>query len=302
MTTPRWLDWDLFPGSACEEFILQLSAEGVTSGPWKGIYLGDQQFGSSAIDHDDDYVFNADGSCEVKSINSYFTYVVGKWAKRFLLFYDEGEKKLLFDVDNADGSKRIDLSIAIDWERWCEVWNDGGITRGFDNWDPSPLPDEMFNDCHSLSWDDGQKKITVHFEDGAEEAFTPAAFVGHAVEVTANRFKREFGYWEWIFQKPDEWMKVVSDWEEFNDLLKKPHTAEYQVDQLQKSYDSSHGDFYQTEIKIAFEDGSALYGATDGVEANFPFIKAALGFKGDLNDNDYKFAFPVPLLMCNLWY
>lgn len=41
MVTPRWLDWDLFPGSACEDFIYQLSGKGVSSGIWKGMHLGD---------------------------------------------------------------------------------------------------------------------------------------------------------------------------------------------------------------------------------------------------------------------
>ena len=296
MSTPRWLDWDLFPGSTCEEFIYQLQGDGVSSGIWKGIYLGDHLLPD--WDHVKDAVtLNLDNSCEVKDLRPWFTDLLGDWAKKFLLFY-EGDK-LHFNIDNGDGSKRIDLSVDVDWQAFCNLWNDGGITRGIGNFDPSHLSDEMFGErCH-LSWDG--KKITVSFE-GECQTYTPAEFVQKAVDVTANRFEQEFGYWKWIFKKPDGWMKAVSDWEEFNDLLKKPHTAEYQVDQLQKSYDSSHGDFYQTEIKIAFEDGSALYGATDGVEANFPFIKAALGFKGDLNDNDYKFAFPVPLLMCNLWY
>ena len=302
MTTPRWLDWDLFPGSACEKFILQLRGKGVTSGAWQGRYLGEHNFGSSVTAPNDDYVFNPDGSCEIKSVDRYFLHVVSKWAKVFLLFYDAGEKKLLFDIDNGDGSKRIDLSIAIDWERWCEVWNDGGIACGFDNFDPSPLSDEMFDErCH-LSWDG--KKIMVEFseEDKEPVSYTPAEFVMKAVYATAHRFESEFGSWEWIFQKPDGWMKVVSDWGEFNDLLKKPHTIEYQTDQLQRSYDSSHGDFYQTEVKIAFDDGSALYGAASGVEENYPFIKEALGFKGDLTDDHCKFALPVPLLMCWLWY
>ncbi|MBQ1424641.1 MAG: hypothetical protein IIY98_00710 [Aeriscardovia sp.] len=300
MTTPRWLDWDLFSGSACEKFILQLRGKGVVLGPWKGLHMGDNLFPAPYWPKDDDYSFNEDGSCEVKFIRPWYLDQLGKWAKRFLLFYDGG--KLIFNVDNRDGSKRIDLSTAIDWERWCEVWNDGGITRGFDNFDPSPLSDEMFGErCH-LSWDG--KKITVEFseEDKEPVSYTPAEFVMKAVYATAHRFESEFASWEWIFQKPDGWMKVVSDWGEFNDLLKKPHTIEYQTDQLQRSYDSSHGDFYQTEVKIAFDDGSALYGAASGVEENYPFIKEALGFKGDLTDDHCKFALPVPLLMCWLWY
>lgn len=300
MTIPRWLDWDLFPGSACKEFLLQLTGEGVTSGSWKGRYLGGDLFPN--WEHlKKHYTLNPDGSCEIDDPYRLYGDTIDKWAKKFLLFYDEGEKKLLFDVDNRDGSKRIDLSIAVDWGRFCEVWNHGGISFGIGNFDPSPLSDMMFNDRRLLSWDDKLKQITVHFENGAEIAFTPSAFVRQAVDVTANRFKREFGSWEWIFQKSDEWMKVVSDWEEFNDLLKKPHTTEYQVDQLQKSYDSSHGDFYQTELKITFDDGSALYGVADGVSDNYPFVKQ-LSFRGDFDDDRYKFSLPVPLLMSNLWY
>lgn len=296
MATPRWLDWDLFPGSACEEFILQLRGEGVTSGAWKGMYIGGFLLPARYWPKDDDYSFNRDGSCEVYRIYPWFLNRIGEWANKFLLFYDDG--KLIFNVDTLDDSKRIHLSVPIDWQKFCALWNDGGITRGFDNFDPSPLSDEMFDErCH-LSWDG--KKITVSFEDESR-TYTPAEFVRKAVDATANRFKREFGYWEWLFQKVDGWMKVVSNWEEFNDLLKKPHTTEIQADQLQKSYDSSHGDFYQTEVKIAFEDGSALYGATSGVEENEPFIKCALGYK-DKWDTDCKFALPVPLLMCNLWY
>ena len=122
----------------------------------------------------------------------------------------------------------MDLSVDIDWQAFCNLLNDGGVARGIGNFDPSPLPDEMFDDDCSFSWDGG--KITVHFKG------------------------------------------------------------------------EGNADFYQTEVKIAFEDGSVLYGATSGVEENYPFIKSALGFKGDLSDNDCKFALPVPLLMCNLWY
>lgn len=297
MTTPRWLDWDLFSGSACEKFILQLRGKGVTSGPWKGLYLGDNLYPSPWWPKDDYYSFNEDGSCEVKFIRPWYLDQLGKWAKKFLLFYDEGEKKLLFNVDNGDGTKRIDLSIAVDWERFCELMNHGGISCGIGNFDPNPLIDEVFGDDWSLSWD-GQK-ITLSGEGGG--AYTPAEFVAKIVDATANRFKREFASWEWIFQKPDEWMKVVHSWEEFNDLLKKPHTTEYQVDQLQRSYDSNHPDFYQTEMKIAFDDGSALYGAASGVEQRYPFVQA-LSFKGDLSDDHYKFDLPVPLLMCGLWY
>ena len=301
MTNPRWLDWNFFSGSACDHFIYQLRAVGVSLGGWKGIYKGAQLLDDRHWPKDEDYCFNADETCEVKDLTPWLLDRFGEWAAKFLLFYDEGKKELVFNVDNGDGSKRIDLSVAIDWERFCEVWNHGGISFGMGNFDPSPLSDEMFNDCQSLSWDDGQKKITVHFEDGAESVFTPGAFVGHAVEVTADRFEGEFGSWEWIFQKPDGWMKVVSDWKEFNTLLAKPHATQVQADQLQRSYDSNHPDFYQTEAKIAFEDGSALYGAASGVKKNDPFIKCVLGYE-DKWDTDCKFSLPVPLLMCWLWY
>ena len=295
-TCPKWLDWDFFPGSACEEFLKQLGGEGVTSGPWKGIYLGDQNFGSSTTDPDD-YVFNADGSCEVKSVDHYFLYVVGKWAKMFLMFYDNG--KLIFNIDDETGEKRIDLSVDVNWERFCEVWNDGGVGHG---WSRSPISDMMFDGRTTLSW--YGKKITVHFEEENQDdaIYSPILFVKRAVYATADRFKSEFGNWEWLVQKSDGWMKIISSWEEFNDLLKKPHTIEYQTDCLQKSYDSSHDDFYQTEVKIAFEDGSALYGASSGIEENYPFIKCVLGFKGNLDDDDYKFALPVALSVCNMWY
>lgn len=301
MTTSRWLDWNLFPGSACDDFIYQLRAVGVAEGEWKGMYKGAQLLDLRHWPADKDYSFNADETCEVKDLAPWFLDRIGEWAKKFLLCYDGREGKLLFNVDDGHGAKRMDLSVAIDWARFCDLMNHGGISFGIGNFDPSPLLDKMFDDCSSLSWNDGLKQITVHFEDGAEIAFTPEAFVGHAVDVTADRLKRDFGYWTWIFQKPDGWMKVV-DWEEFNSLLKKPHATEYQTDQLQRSYDSSHGDFYQTEVKIAFEDGSALYGVAGGVEKNYPFIKAALGFDGDLSDDDGKFSLPVPLLMCWLWY
>lgn len=246
---------------------------------------------------------NPDNSCEVKDLRPWFTDLLGDWAKKFLLFY-EGDK-LHFDIDNGDGSKRMDLSVDVDWQAFCNLWNDGGIARGIGNFEPSPLSDEMFDERCPLSWDG--KKITVRFNDEGKTAisYTPSEFVQKAVLATAHRFEGEFGSWEWIFQKPDAWMKVVHSWEEFNDLLKKPHTTEYQVDQLQRSYDSSHDDFYQTEVKIAFEDGSALYGVTDGMEENYPFIKQ-LTFsetaKIDLSDDRHKFNLPVPLLMSDIWH
>ena len=293
MVTPRWLDWDLFPGSACNDFLVQLAlGKGVVSGRWKGRYFGEQKFVSSVEDADDDYVFNADGSCEVKSVGSYYTYVVGTWAKKFLLFYADG--KLIFDVDNGDGTKRIDLSIVVDWQRFCEVWNNGGVCYGDGD---SPLSYKMFDDRYPLSWEDG--KIAVHTTEDCtgDIVYTPAQFMRRAEDATANRFVYEFGWnWLWLFCKSDGWMKQITSWEEFNDFLKQPHSVEYQSDRLQKGGDH---DFYQTEIKIAFGDGSALYGVADGVEGNYAFVKH-LSFKGDFRDDAYKFSLPVPLLMSSL--
>lgn len=294
MTTPRWLDWDLFYNSACDDFIVQIDrGKGIASGVWRGAYLGDQNFGSSAIADDEDYVFYADGSCKVKSIDRYFLHVVSKWAKKFLLFYD-GDK-LIFNVDNGDGTKRIDLSIAIDWEQWCGVWNDGGVCLG--SYDDSPLTYKMFDDSTTLSWDG--KKITVKFnEEGqSDRVYTPAEFVRRAVDATANRFEHEFHWnWLWLFCKSNGWMKRITSWEEFNNFLKQPHSIQYQTDRLQKGGDR---DFYQTEMKVEFADGSALYGVADGVEGNYAFVKH-LSFKGDFDDDSYKFTLPVPLLMSDL--
>ena len=294
MTTPRWLDWDLFYNSACDDFIVQIDqGRGIVSGAWQGRYLGDQNFGSSVTAPNDDYVFNPDGSCEIKSVDRYFLYVVSKWAKKFLLFYD-GDK-LIFNVDNGDGSKRIDLSIAVDWEQWCGVWNDGGVCLG--SYDDSPLTYKMFDDSTTLSWDG--KKITVKFnEEGqSDRVYTPAEFVRKAVDATAHRFEHEFGWnWFWIFCKSDGWMKKITSWGEFNNFLKQPHGVECQVDRLQKGGDR---DFYQTEMKIEFDDGSALYGAADGISDNYAFARH-LGFKGDFDDGHYKFCLPVPLVMSDL--
>ena len=301
MTTPRWLGWNLFPGSACDDFIYQLRALGVAEGEWKGAYKGAQLLDLRHWPADKDYSFNADGTCEVKDLAPWFLDQIGEWAAKFLLTYDGGEGKLLFNVDNGHGTKRMDLSVAVDWARFCDLMNHGGISFGIGNFDPSHLLGKMFDDCRSLSWDDGLKQITVHFEDGAEIPFTPAKFVKKAVDATADRFRREFGSWVWIYQKSDGWMKQVS-WDEFNALLNAnaAHTTEVQANHLQKSY-GEHEDFYQTEVKIAFEDGSALYGAAGGTDENAPFIKSALGYKGKWCD-EYTFNLPVPLLACYLWY
>ena len=89
MVSPRWLDWDLFPGSACEEFIYQLQGDGVSSGVWKGIYLGDHLLPD--WDHvKDAAALNPDHSCEVKDVRPWFTDLLGDWAKKFLLFYEGG--------------------------------------------------------------------------------------------------------------------------------------------------------------------------------------------------------------------
>ena len=296
MVTPRWLDWDLYPESACEHFIYQLQGKGVSSGIWKGIYRGDDLLPDWA--RKDSISLNDDGSCIVKNLYSWFTDLLDDWAKKFLLIYDEC--RLHFHIDDGTNEKRIDLSVDVDWQAFCNLWNAGGISFGIGNFDPSPLADEMFGDGHCcLSWDG--KKITATLAGKEEGVYTPAEFVRKAVDATANRFRGEFGSWTWLFQRADGWMKAVG-WEEFNGLLKKPHAIEYQTDHLQKSYDSSHGDVYQTEIKVAFEDGSALYGATGGVGQNYPFIKEELGFTGDLEDDDCKFALPVPLLACSIWY
>lgn len=298
MTAPRWLDWNFYPGSACEEFIYQLQGEGVSSDVWRGAYMGDHLLPD--WDHvKDAAALNPDHSCEVKEVRPWFTDLLGDWAKKFLLFYEGG--KLHFDIDNGTGEKRMDLSVDVDWQAFCNLLNDRGVARDIGNFDPSPLLDEMFDDDCSLSWDDG--KITVKFKsDKSDIVCTPSEFVGKAVDATADRFRREFGKWVWIYQKSDGWMKNVS-WDEFNALLKNTnaaHTTEVQANHLQKSY-GEHEDFYQTEVKIAFEDGSALYGAASGTDENDPFIKSALGYKGKWCD-EYTFVLPVPLLACYLWY
>ena len=302
MVIPRWLDWNLDPGSTCEDFIYQLQGVGVSSGIWKGTYIGDGLL-PDWVEPEDCDPLNEDGSCEVKNLYTWFTDLLGDWAKKFILFYEGG--KLRFGIDNGDGSKRIDLSVDVDWQAFCHLWNLGGISFGIGNFDPSPLSDEMFDGRTALSWDG--KKIMVRWKeeceaDKADIVYTPAEFVRKVADATANRFKGEFRQWEWIFQKPDKWMKVISSWKEFYDLLQKPHTVECQTDCVQKSYDSSHDDLYQTEVKIAFEDGSVLYGAVEGAEENYPFIKSFLGFKGDIDDDDCKFALPVSLATCSLWY
>lgn len=112
-----------------------------------------------------------------------------------------------------------------------------------------------------------------------------------------NPFETDFDFdWIWLYCRQDGWMKKITSWEEFNNFLKQPHSVEYQTDRLQKGGDC---DFYQTEMKIEFANGSALYGVADGVEGNDAFVKH-LSFKGDFDDGHYKFCLPLPIVMSDL--
>lgn len=164
--------------SAVDEFMYQLwNGKDICKGDWHGKWKGDDLL--SYIDPKTiHWKFEPNGDFVLQ--NKYFGWwnSVFKWATRCTLTYDDG--KVYFVASNDDGSKYLSAGCHVDWEQFCNIWNHGGVTRGWDDCD-SDLAILMFEDDGPLKYNADAHTLTFRNEP-VQTTLTEEQFVHRVVE------------------------------------------------------------------------------------------------------------------------
>lgn len=270
--TEQWVPWNLFDDSAADDFMYQLwNGKGICVGDWHGKYVGENLLGDNPKYIHWEFKPNGDFVLANK-FYMWWGYPIDTWATKFTLTYDDGKAGIA--ISNDDGSKYLSASCHVDWDRFCYIWNRGGVTPGI-GWDKddSELPVEMFDKDGDLKYDPDKHMLT--FKN--KITLTEGEFVHKVMEAVANCFEFEFEHeWIWLVEH-DGWFKQIKKWAEFNKLISEQAELKAQdgIDQF--------------EVEAKLQNGDMLYGYGAG---DIRFIRDFLKYGGDM---DYRFKMPLPI-------
>ena len=293
MSVNLWCPWKMEKDSAVDGFMYQLwNGKDICRGDWHGKWKGDNLL--FYIDPEDvhwKFETNGDFVLEHKFFgwwNSCCT-----WATRCTLTSNDG--KVYFEASNDDGSKYLSAGCHVDWEQFCKIWNHGGVTPGWD-WSKSNLPILMFNDDGALKYDPSAYTLTFKGQK-SDITLTEEQFVNKAVIESISPFKTNFEqYWIWLLCRKDGWMKKITSWDEFNNLLPEPDKADVKV-YKNKLHKGQQYDAVQHEARIDLKNGDYLYGV-EGGDGGSKFIRYYLHYEGDMKDD---FKAPLPIFNCDVY-